>query len=146
MQRSACPRLLANEGQKTCLKKSDLEPKIAQGRFHKSYSIKPTGLLAYSLSYSASYSSSRLLLSFLRRFAAAAERAARPVPNKTTVIGSGIATGAAGGRGVAVGSSGSGGSSVLVGVAVGGVTPGSGVFVLVGTGVRVGVADGVSPG
>ena len=42
------------------------------------------------------------LFSFLRRRAAAAERAAKPVPKRTTVIGSGIETGD-GGTGVLVG-------------------------------------------
>lgn len=75
----------------------------------------------------------------LRREAAAAESAANPVPNSTTVIGSGIVTGA-GGAGVSVGA---GGASVAVAVAVGGSAGVVGVAVGGSAGV-VGVAVGGS--
>jgi len=81
----------------------------------------------------------------LRREAAAAESAARPVPKRTTVIGSGIS---AGGTGVGGGVTVCGGCRVSVGpgsVAVGGTdvfvaVGGTDVFVAVGgTGVFVAV-------
>lgn len=74
----------------------------------------------------------------LRRDAAAAERAAKPVPNNTTVIGSGIS---AGGTGVGGGVTVCGGWSVSVGPGVGVAVGGSGVGVAVG-GSGVGVAVG----
>lgn len=63
----------------------------------------------------------------LRRVATAAERAANPVPKRTTVTGSGIGTGR--GTGVAVG------AGVLVGPI--GVSDAVGAIVLVGVGVLV---------
>lgn len=79
----------------------------------------------------------RLLYSLvLRREARAAERAAKPVPNRTTVIGSGIGTGP---EGIGVGVS---GGNVTTCVGVLGTTEVL-VGVLVGpTGVLVGVAVG----
>jgi hypothetical protein len=93
------------------------------------------------------YGYSSPLPSFLRRDAAAAESAARPVPKRTTVIGSGMVTGAggAGGSGVTVGVA-VGASGSVVGVSVG-VAVGSGVGgSVVGTSVggSVGCGDGVS--
>ena len=91
--------------------------------------------------------------SFLRRAATAAESAAKPVPNRTTVTGSGIGTGPDGG-GVGVGVAGgnvtmTGGVFVGGGVSVGetDVLVGVGVGVSVdGTTVSVGVGDGGSVG
>lgn len=76
----------------------------------------------------------------LRRDAAAAERAARPVPNKTTVIGSGIS---AGGTGVGGGVTVWGGWRVSVGPGVKVAVGGTGVNVAVGGG-EVGGAVGDS--
>jgi hypothetical protein len=92
--------------------------------------------------------SSPLPLSFLRRDAAAADRAANPVPKRTTVIGSGMETGA-GGWGVSPGSTVSGGSEVIGGESVGtpvGTPVGTSVGTSVGTpvGGSVGCAVGVS--
>jgi hypothetical protein len=79
---------------------------------------------------------------FLRREATAAESAARPVPKRTTVIGSGIGTGPDTG-GTVVGVSG-GSVTTRVGVLVGptGVLVDVGVFV--GVGVLVAVSVGVA--
>ena len=81
--------------------------------------------------------------SFLRREATAADNAAKPVPKRTTVTGSGIGTGPD--DGIAVGVSG-GKVAIWVGVLVG---PGGvlvGVGVSVGIGVLVGVLVSVTVG
>lgn len=88
-------------------------------------------------------SHARRYFSFLRREATAADNAAKPVPKRTTVTGSGIGTGPDGGTAVGV----SGGKvAIWVGVLVG---PGGvlvGVGVLVGIGVLVGVLVDVAVG
>ena len=85
----------------------------------------------------------RRYFSFLRREATAADNAAKPVPKRTTVTGSGIGTGPD--DGIEVGVSG-GRVAIWVGVLVG---PGGvlvGVGVSVGIGVLVGVLVSVTVG
>lgn len=79
-----------------------------------------------------------------RRVATAADSAAKPVPNKTTVTGSGIVTGPPG-TGVTVATAVAVTALIVpVGVDVGGTGPEEGVFVAVGCVVAVGVNVGGS--
>ena len=95
----------------------------------------------YQLIGSSAPASLNYSLLFFRRAATAADSAANPVPNRTTVIGSGTGTGPEGGDTIGVDVSVTVGTGVAVSVTGGTVVSvgvATDVFVAVGVGVSVG--------